>query len=129
MRWSIRLSICSAYRRFVVTDPRDLPPGQHEHSTAPRSYVLFCDVMSAIDIERELTIWMTDDIPTRMLYAGRRWRITDTPTRLRHSSWDQATDGCTLYGWRFQATDGDGATYVFDVYRHETGWHLHHSYS
>lgn len=84
--------------------------------------------MSAIDIEHELTIWMTDDIPTRMFYAGRRWRITDTPTRLRHSIWDQPTDDQALYGWRFQATNEDGATYVFDVYRQETGWHVHHTY-
>lgn len=53
---------------------------------------------------------MTDDIPTRMFYAGRRWRITDTPTRLRHSIWDQPTNDHALYGWRFQATDEDGAT-------------------
>ncbi|MHC2999979.1 hypothetical protein [Microbacterium sp. HJ5] len=84
--------------------------------------------MSAIDIEHELTIWMTDDIPTRMFYAGRRWRITDTPTRLIHSIWDQPTDGHALYGWRFQATDEDGDTYVFDVYRQEAGWHVHHTY-
>lgn len=58
--------------------------------------------MSAINIERELTIWMTDDIPTRMVYAGRRWRITDTPTRLRQF---QPTDAPALHGWRFQATD------------------------
>lgn len=61
--------------------------------------------MSVIDIEHELTIWMTDDIPTRMFYAGRRWRITDTPTRLRHSIWDQPADGHALYEWKFQATD------------------------
>ncbi len=84
--------------------------------------------MSAIDIEHGLTIWMTDDIPTRMFYAGRRWRVTDTPTRPRHSIWDQPDHGHALYGWRFQATDEDGATYVFDVYRHETGWHVHRTY-
>lgn len=71
---------------------------------------------------------MTDDIPMRMFYAGCRWRITDTPTRLRHSIWDQPTDGQALYGWPFQATDEHGATYVFDVYRQEVGWHVHHTY-
>jgi hypothetical protein len=84
--------------------------------------------MSLIDIEHELTVWMSDDIPTRMFYAGRRWRVTDTPTRLRHSNWDQAHQGHALYGWRFQATNEDGDTYVFDVYRGEAGWHVHHTY-
>lgn len=85
--------------------------------------------MSAIGIEHELTIWMTEDIPTRMFYAGHRWRITDTPTRLRHSISDQAADGHALYGWRFQATDDEGAAFVFDVYRQTSGWHVHQVYS
>lgn len=84
--------------------------------------------MGAIDIEHQLMIWMTDDIPTRMFYAGRRWRITDTPTRLRHSIWDQPIHGSAMYGWRFQATDEEGAAFVFDVYRQEAGWHVHHTY-
>lgn len=81
-------------------------------------------------VEHELTIWMTDDIPARMFFAGRRWRVSDTPTRLRQSVWavsDVPTGG--LYGWRFQATDEAGEAYVFDVFRGEDGWHVHHAYS
>lgn len=85
--------------------------------------------MGAIDIEHELTIWMTDDIPTRMFYAGRRWRVTDTPTRLRHSIWDSLGAGHALYGWRFQATDDGHTAFVFDVYRGAEGWHVHRVYS
>ncbi|WP_109211428.1 MULTISPECIES: hypothetical protein [Microbacterium] len=72
---------------------------------------------------------MVDDIPVRMFYAGRRWRVTDIPTWLRDSIW--ATPGEPsrgLYGWRFQATDGAGEAVVFDVYRAETDWHVHHCY-
>ncbi|MGX5770331.1 hypothetical protein ACWKWN_06215 [Microbacterium trichothecenolyticum] len=47
--------------------------------------------MTTTRIEHEATIWMVDDIPVRMFYAGHRWRITDTPTRLRESIW--ATPG------------------------------------
>ncbi|GAA1996348.1 hypothetical protein [Microbacterium pumilum] len=86
--------------------------------------------MSAVEIEQDLTIWMVDDIPQRMLYAGRRWRVTDIPTRLRESTWSAASAGATgLRGWRFQATDEAGESYVFDVFRAELGWHVHHTWS
>lgn len=86
--------------------------------------------MDATRIEHVATLWMVDDIPARMIYAGRRWRVTDTPTRLRHSSWtvplDEPRHG--LYGWRFQGTDDDGVSLVFDVYKAEDGWHVHRCY-
>lgn len=85
--------------------------------------------MSALDVEHDLTIWMVSDIPARMVYAGRRWRITDTPTRLRDSIWGGAGKPRPLYGWRFQATDDSGTSYVFDVYRGGSGWHVHRAYT
>lgn len=85
--------------------------------------------MSAVEVERELILWMADDIPARMFYTGRRWRVTDIPTRLRHSIWDGREGLGALYGWRFQATDESGATFVFDVYRERDGWHVHRAYS
>jgi hypothetical protein len=84
--------------------------------------------MSALDVEHDLTIWMVNDIPARMVYAGRRWRITDTPTRLRDSIWGAGGEQGSLYGWRFQATDSTGTSYVFDVYREQAGWHVHRAY-
>ena len=86
--------------------------------------------MTTLDIEHGATLWMVADIPERMLYAGRRWRVSDTPTRLRESVWTTSpgrTPG--LYGWRFQATDERGESFVFDVFRSEDGWHVHHAYS
>lgn len=86
--------------------------------------------MSTPTVDRTATIWMSNDIPERMVYAGRRWRITDMPTRLRHSNWSvvpgEAHSG--LYGWRFQGTDDDGLSLVFDVYRGADGWHVHRTY-
>ena len=87
--------------------------------------------MDTPTIEHVATLWMVNDVPARMLYAGRRWRVTDTPTRLRHSSWtvplDEPHRG--LDGWRFQGTDDEGRSFVFDVYKGEDGWHLHGAYS
>lgn len=76
-----------------------------------------------------VTIWMVDDIPTRMVLGGRRWRVTDMPTRLRHSIWSAPLERhAGLYGWRFQGTDEDGVSMVFDVFKGEDGWHVHRSY-
>lgn len=75
------------------------------------------------------TLWMVDDIPSRMVFAGRRWRVSDTPTRLRPSIWAASPDqDHGLHGWRFQGTDDDGRSLVFDVFEGEDGWHVHRSY-
>jgi hypothetical protein len=75
------------------------------------------------------TLWLNNDIPERMVYLGRRWRVTDIPTRLRHSVWNTAPEpGRGLYGWRFQGTDDDGLSLVFVVFKAEDGWHVHRSY-
>ena len=72
---------------------------------------------------------MVDDIPARMVFAGRRWTVTDTPTRLRHSIWTAPRgESAGLYGWRFQGIDDDGRSLVFDVFKAEDGWHVHRSY-
>ncbi|WP_243076411.1 hypothetical protein [Microbacterium sp. SS28] len=86
--------------------------------------------MSAVEVEHEVTLWLVDDIPARMFYAGRRWRVTDMPTRLRDSIWSaESSGGRGLYGWRFQGTDEEGESFVFDVYRGEDDWHVHHAYA
>ena len=86
--------------------------------------------MTEVAVEHEVTLWMTDDIPTRMFYAGRRWRISDTPTRLRESIWASSPElSRGLYGWRVQATDDTEESFVFDVCRGTDGWHVHHAYS
>jgi len=73
---------------------------------------------------------MVDDVPSRMVFAGQRWRVSDTPTRLRGSI-RAAPDASRLglCGWRFQGTNEDGYAMVFDVFRAEYGWHVHRSYN
>ncbi|MGU3643887.1 hypothetical protein ACLBXX_02895 [Microbacterium sp. C23T] len=86
--------------------------------------------MDETTVEHDVTLWMVDDIPVRMFYAGLRWRVSDTPTRLRESVWSAPLqDGRSLYGWRFQATDEDGASFEFDVFRTEDNWHVHRAYT
>lgn len=81
-------------------------------------------------IEHDVTVWMSNEVPVRMFYAGRRWRVTDTPTRLRDSIWAAPLlERRGLYGWRFQATDEAGETFVFDAYKAESDWHVHRAYT
>lgn len=65
-----------------------------------------------------------------MVYAGKRWRVTDSPTRLRNSDRSvplgEAHTG--VNGWRFQGTDDEGLSLVFDVYRSHDEWHVHRAY-
>jgi hypothetical protein len=86
--------------------------------------------MIEVAVEHDLTLWFENDVPTRMFYANRRWRITDMPTRIRDSVWSiRPGTGRGFYGWRFQATDEAENTYVFDVYPDAEGWHVHHTYA
>ncbi|WP_448256101.1 hypothetical protein [Microbacterium aurum] len=85
--------------------------------------------MRDLRVERNVTLWMVDDLPDRIVYAGRRWRVTDMPTRIRDSVWSiDASARRGFYGWRFQATDDAGESLIFDVYPAEDGWHVHHTY-
>lgn len=52
------------------------------------------------------------------------------PPASRHSLWSVPLDTPSpLYGWRFQGTDEDGDSFVFDVFKGEDGWHVHHTYA
>ncbi|MCI1018190.1 hypothetical protein HWD99_06095 [Microbacterium sp. C5A9] len=85
--------------------------------------------MSATSVEYSTTLWLVNDIPPRMMFAGRRWRVTDTPTRLRHSVWSAPLEPhMGLYGWRFQGTNEDGLSPVLDACKGEDGWRVHRNY-
>jgi len=87
--------------------------------------------MAHTDTEHDVTLWLVDEQPARMFYAGRRWTVTDTPTRLRDSVWSVAPEQLHrgLYGWRFQGTDPEGESLVFDVYGGAGEWHVHRAYA
>lgn len=63
--------------------------------------------------------------PLRLIWQGRRWRVTDRPTVITAPVswwWRVDPDGADLdlapaecAGWRFQATGEHGETRVFDL--------------
>lgn len=71
-----------------------------------------------------VTLWFADRVPSRMVWAGRRWSVTDTPTPLNGASTNKPEDR----GWRFQGREPDGLSIVFDVYLHDGDWHVHKQY-
>lgn len=63
-----------------------------------------------------VTVWTQGAVPTRLLWAGVRYTVTDTPTAL----YDYIAEAPThplkpRIGWRFQGSTDDGESHVFDV--------------
>jgi hypothetical protein len=134
-----RVLCCESFEDTIVHKPIKVPgvstirPHGSITPRAPRRYrryLLFSLVVNDAAIEHDVALWTVDGVPVRMFYAGRRWRVSDMPTRLRESVWGAPLQGThNLYGWRFQATDDAGEAFVFDVYRDLDGWHVHRSYA
>jgi hypothetical protein len=63
-----------------------------------------------------VTVWTTGAVPSRLLWRGDRYQVTDTPTAL-YGYIDEAPTHPLQprIGWRFQGTSEDGETHVFDV--------------
>ncbi|QDZ16104.1 hypothetical protein [Humibacter ginsenosidimutans] len=79
-----------------------------------------------------VTVWLgSNGAPQRMFWAGHRYRVTDTPTRLGPEPDLLLSPAIThpprpSTGWRFQGTSDDGDSRVFDVRRRDAGdgWEL-----
>lgn len=89
-----------------------------------------------MSLVREFVELWTNDVglPQRLVWRGRRYRVTDTPTTLvgecdwwapiAHHDVSPGRAPLQIAGWRFQATSDDGETHVFDVQRHDDRWRL-----
>ena len=72
-------------------------------------------------------LWLSEAVPARLVWRGERYVVTDVPTAIR-----QSTDffGAThtperLIGFRFQGTDEEGNSRIFDVHGSAAdGWHV-----
>ncbi len=61
--------------------------------------------MTQTTADGAMTIWLANDVPALLIFAGRRWRVTDTHTASERSVGAAARRLDPLYGWRFQATE------------------------
>lgn len=74
--------------------------------------------MSIAHAPELVSVWIESGRPTRLLWCGIRYLVTDTPTPLREPALHDALThpASRIIGWRFQGTSvSDGDTRVFDV--------------
>ena len=69
--------------------------------------------MTLIDATR-LTIWFEGGVPYGLVWEGRHYRVTDTPTHLKDEI-TGLTHPLDLVGWRLQGTDDDDRSRMFDI--------------
>ncbi|GGF16586.1 hypothetical protein [Subtercola lobariae] len=90
-----------------------------------------------IQIDEVVAVWLKDGRPNRLVWRARRFRVTDSPTRLADALPELFLDASALThpprptpGWRFQATANDGEARVFDIRydEHRDVWLLLHTY-
>lgn len=79
-----------------------------------------------------IAVWTTaDGVPERIVWRGRRYRVTDTPTLLDSPDvWFATHPTPVARAWRFQGTADDRTTRIFDVRFEQTRgeWQLLHLY-
>jgi hypothetical protein len=78
-----------------------------------------------------VTVWTgARGIPERFVWEGTRFRVSDTPTPLDfdYAAITHLPD--MPLGWRFQGTDDDGRSRMFDVLYDDSRqeWQLLHTY-
>jgi len=62
-------------------------------------------------------------VPTALIHAGTRYRVSDTPTRLEEDM-GSMTHPLPVSGWRFQGTDRAGESHMFDVILRGEEWRV-----
>lgn len=80
--------------------------------------------MALVDDGRA-TVWLEGGVPYGLVWAGRHYRVTDSPTQL--DGQDAAASGTA--GWRFQGTDDDDQSLVFDIVRQASRWRVSQVYA
>lgn len=70
-----------------------------------------------------VTVWCERGVPYGLVWEGRHYRVTDTPTRLEDEM-SSLTHPLDLTGWRFQGTDDDERSRMFDIALREGVWEL-----
>lgn len=79
-------------------------------------------------VQRErVVVRFEGDVPERFFCEGVLYRVTDIPTRLEDEM-AALTHPLAITGWRFQGTDADGTSRIFDICRSPDGWTLLRSY-
>jgi hypothetical protein len=82
-------------------------------------------------VSASLTLWTSErGVPERLVWEGRRYRVTDTPTPLDFEIGLVTHIPAIPTGWRLQGTDEVGDSLVFDIgcFVEDRGWRVLHIY-
>ena len=83
--------------------------------------------MTILTAADPVAVWLDAGQPSRLVWRGRRFQVSDTPTPIRQQSdfYGATHSPERLVGFRFQGTDSDGTSYIFDVHGSaSTGWQV-----
>ena len=72
----------------------------------------------------QIAVWWANGAPARIVFRGVWYRVTDTPTRLEDEAVFFVTHPLPVVGWRFQGTDPQGQSLMFDIRPEGDGWAL-----
>ena len=61
-----------------------------------------------------VTVWFEGGVPYGLVWDGRHYRVTDTPTHLEDEL-AVLTHPLDIVGWRFQGTDDNEMSRMFDI--------------
>ncbi|MFJ3384901.1 MULTISPECIES: hypothetical protein [unclassified Curtobacterium] len=86
-----------------------------------------------IVVDAAVTVWWHQGTPSRIVWQGRRWWVSDVPTRLTVTPSDLPTAIThapeRTAGWRFQVTAEDRETLVVDIVPDDGGWRVARTWS
>ncbi len=74
-----------------------------------------------------VTVWFEGGVPYGLVWDGRHYRVTDTPTHLEDEM-AVLTHPLDIVGWRFQGTDDNEMSRMFDIRLRGDDWELMRSY-
>ena len=75
--------------------------------------------MTTMHLADPVAVWLENGLPVRLVWRGKRYTVSDTPTPIRETTGFTGITHPTerLVGWRVQGTESGGDAYVFDVER------------
>lgn len=73
---------------------------------------------------RQIAVWLARDIPTRLIWDGKRYRVSDMPTPLDDDVYWVTHPPPLGPGWRLQGTTDAGETHMFEIRQVRGEWQV-----
>ncbi|WP_349898126.1 hypothetical protein [Parafrigoribacterium soli] len=77
-----------------------------------------------------VSVWWQNGVPERLVWQGRRYRVSDTPTVLGEDFFGltHLPSRASSSGWRLQGTTDDGVTHMFELRFEDRHWRVARAY-